>query len=120
MVDTRKLTISIPKDKRQAVLHTLRTVWYKKRKSYTIKEVTELLETIGDIIQTTHFGKYLYIALQHSIYKALKFNTQFIFSSPKFARFIKYISSKDKKVASFFQSKVSKEIWNVKTKYFIN
>ena len=33
---------------------------------------------------------------------------------------MKFINSKDNKVTTFFQSKLHKEIWNIKTKYFIN
>ena len=47
-------------------------------------------------------------------------NTQFVFSSPKFDKFMKFITSKDSKVAKFFQSKICKKVQNVKTKYFNN
>ena len=120
LINTRKLTVSIPDEKRQAVLTTLKSTWHKKRKSFTIREIAELLGTLGDITQTTPFGKYLYIALQHSTYKALKLNTQFVFNSPKFAKFMKFVTSKDSKIARFFQSKLCKETWNVKIKCFVN
>ena len=58
--------------------------------------------------------------LPYNILLALKVNMQFIFTSTKFSKFISFINSKDSKIACFFQSKLSKEIWNVKTKYYIN
>ena len=76
--------------------------------------------TLGNVTQTTPFGKHLCIALQHSTYKALKLNTQFGFNSTKFAKFMKFVTSKDSKIARFFQSKLCKETWNVKTKCFVN
>ena len=63
----------------------LESTWHKKRQSFTIKEIAKLLGTLGDITQTTTFGMYLYIALQYSVYKVLKMNIQFVFSSSKFA-----------------------------------
>ena len=110
LVDTRRLIVSIPKEKQAEVLHILCTIWYKMRKSYTIREIVELLGTLGDIIQITLFRKYLFITLQYSVFMALKFNTQFVFSSAKFTKFIKFIGSKDSKIARFLQSKVYKEI----------
>jgi len=53
------------------------------------------------------------------VYVALKFDSQFMFTSPKFSKFISLVQAKNLKIARFFQSKVSKEIWNVHTKYFI-
>ena len=86
------------------MLATLKSIWHKKRKRFTIREIAKLLGTLEDITQTTPFGKYLYIALQYSAYKTLKLNTQF-FNSPKFAKFMKFVTSKDSKIA-IFQSKL--------------
>ena len=48
-VNTRKLIVSIPEEKRKAVLTTLESTWHKKRQNFTIKEIAELLGTLDDI-----------------------------------------------------------------------
>ena len=69
-----------------------------------------LLGMLGDICLVTIFGKYLFIAIQHSVYKALKINTQYVFTSPKFTKFTKLINSKDKPISKFFQGKLTREV----------
>ena len=105
LVNARKLTASIPKEKRQAVLTILKSTWQKKRKCFTILEIAALLGALGDIAQTIPFGKHLCIALQDSAYKALKLNAQLVFNSPMLAKFTKFVASKHSEIASFFQSK---------------
>jgi len=110
LVNTRRLIVTIPYDKRLAILKVLNEHWYAARKSFELRKGSKLLGLIGDITQTTPFGKYLYIALQHLVYVVLKFNSQFMFTSPKFSKFMSLVQAKDPKIARFFQSKLSKEI----------
>ena len=63
LVNARKLTASIPIEKRLAVLTTLKSTWRKKRKNFTIREIDVHLGTLGDITQTTPFGNHVRIAL---------------------------------------------------------
>jgi len=119
-VNTRDLNISIPPTKREEILQTLRTTWHKKRKSFILREGASLLGMLQFLSQSYLFGHYLYISLQHSIYVALKFNIQYIFTSPKFERFTNFINLKDTCIAEFFKSKTLKEIWNLKHQFFIN
>ena len=69
---------------------------------------------------SAQWGIYLTISLQHSAHKTLRMNNQYLFSSAKFYKFTKFISSEDHDIVQFFKNKAVKEVWNVKTKYFIN
>ena len=120
LVNTRHLNVSIPDEKRNETLRVLQSTWHKKRKSFTLREGASLLGVVQFLSLSCSFGRYLYIALQHSIYVALKFNTQYVFTSPKFERFTNFINSKDTRIASFFKSKTIKEVWNLNHKFFIN
>ena len=42
-----------------------------------------------------------------------------MFSSKKFAKFLEFSKHKNKEIANFFQSKIVKEVWNLKKKHFI-
>ena len=84
LINTRELTVAIAEEKRIEILEILTTEWHSKRKSFTLREAASLLGLIAFLAICTAWGKYLYIALQHSICKALKFNTRFVFESKKF------------------------------------
>ena len=120
LINTRELTVAITEEKREEILEILLTEWHSKRKSFTLREAASFLGLIAFFATCAAWGKYLYIALQHSIYKALKFNTRFVFESKKFQTFTKLINSKNKDIAKFFKSKTIKQIWDAKTKFFIN
>jgi len=55
--------VTIPYDKRLAILKILNKHWHAVRKSFELREGSELLGLIGDITQTIPFEKYLYVAL---------------------------------------------------------
>ena len=84
LINTRELTVAIAEEKRQEILEILLTDWHSKRKSFTLREAASFLGLIAFLAACTAWGKYLCIALQYSIYKALKFNTRFVFESKKF------------------------------------
>ena len=62
----------------------------------------------------------MYVALQHSVYVALKHNTQYAFTSAEFQSFTDMVLSQDHAIAKFFKSKMIKKIWDSKAKFFIN
>ena len=120
LISTRQLTISITRDKRKEIIDILLTEWHSKRKSFTLREAAALLGLISFLTTYTSWGKYLYITLQHSIYKALNFNTRFVFESTKLQNFTKFINSENHTISKFFKSKTIKQVWNSKTKFFVN
>ena len=110
LINTRQLTIPIPEDKRKKNIDILLTKWYSKRSIFTLKEAVALLGLISFLATCTSWSKYLYIALQHSIYKALRFNTRFVFESKKFQNFTKFIDSENHAISKFFKSKTIKRV----------
>ena len=103
LINTRRLTVAITEEKREEILDILLNEWHSKRKSFTLREAASFFGLIAFLSICTAWGKYLYIALQHSMYKALKFNTIFVFKSEKFQYFTQLINSKNKDIAKFFK-----------------
>ena len=120
LMNTRRLTVAITEEKREETLDILLNEWHSKRKSFTFKEAASFLGLIAFLATCTAWGKYLYMYLQHSMYKALKFNTRFVFKNDKFQSFTQLINSKNKDIAKIFKSKAIKQVWYTKTKFFIN
>ena len=54
------------------------------------------------------------------MYKALKFNTRFVFESEKFQHFTHLVHSRNSAISKFFQSKLVKQVWDSKAKFIIN
>lgn len=119
LLNTRTLTINLSDKKRSKALATI-THWHGKRKSFTIRQVAQLLGDLTHISATTRWGRFLYISLQHSVYKALKFNMKFVFQNQKFEKFIKLINHENILIAKFNQSLLSKAVWNCSTRFYIN
>lgn len=101
-INTRKLIVTITEARREEILKILVTVWHDKRKILTLREAAELLGALSFLAQDCPAAKYLYISLQHSVYKALKLNSKFAFSSVKFAKFLEFTTNKYKEIANFF------------------
>lgn len=74
MVDTRRLTVSIPEPFLQEVLTLLHTTWGDHRKAFTVKEAEELCGKLNHIAITAPWLKFLMDQLYQSLSCALKLN----------------------------------------------
>ena len=119
LIKTRSLTIRIPEDKRENLIKIIINTWQKARKSFTLREISSLLVLVAHLVMATQWAKRAYIALQHAVFLAIKFNSNTLFSSGKFRKLTDLLTSKDISIKNFYLAKPHKTVWNSREKFFI-
>ena len=79
-ITTRHLIISIPGTKRADLVTIISTTWNRPRKRFALRELDSLLGLVPNLALTTQRTKLKWIALQHAVFIAVKFNSNVVFS----------------------------------------
>ena len=83
IIDTRKMTVSIPQEFIDTVITLLRTVWHPKRKSFKVKEIEILTGMLADISNTPPWLRHLLSQLYTSAGYALGANRRQLLCTKK-------------------------------------
>ena len=137
VVCTRSLSVSVPTAYLASTTTLLRDTWGGHRKSFLLREITELTGTLCHISGCAPWLKFLMPHLYCSITSALGLSYKHLITSQKgFREMVKAIkrqgsptkkrtnadlrSDPAAREVSFFQSKVGKAVHHTKTKFYIN
>ena len=104
LLNTRPIIVAIAPGKCFEIWDILSTDWHARRRSFTLREASLVLGIIQFLATCTSWGKCLYISLQQSIYKTLKFNAQFVLESATLSQFTQLLHYKNRAMSTFFQS----------------
>ena len=125
LVDTRQMRVFLPPPKRAEALALLST-FCPPRRSVTLREVARLVGTLTHLCSICHWARYHFSALTHSIKVALRLNQAHLRLQPHFSKWIQIIASKvnadpslPNNMATFFQTKCARALWNCPLKIFI-
>lgn len=125
VTDTRKMTVSIPEDKREAMIYLLGVTWGPMRRSFTLSEAAQLLGTLVSLCRVCPWGIFLFSNLYQAIYEMLSKNARRLMSTPEFRELIQQRDEANGHPTEaarfrFFSSKVARAIWDCKSRTFIN
>jgi hypothetical protein len=90
ITNTRTMMVTIPEDKRQALLTTLVDDWgpTSGRQFFTLSEAAELLGVLVSMCQVCPWGIFLFQNLYHAMAQILKSNCQHLWKKPEFTALI--------------------------------
>jgi len=122
-VDTRSMTVGFS-NARLTALADLLSQWSSSRKSYTLKEAAKLAGLLEFIASMSTWVRFLTVSLKHAILMALRCNTTFIRTNPKFSTLIAdtHLLSTDMTTIlkrDFAISKIMQQVWNTKKRFHI-
>jgi hypothetical protein len=124
VINTRLMTVTIPDDKREAMLKLLRTEWGPHRRSFNLLEAARLLGMLVSLCRVCPWGIFLFVNLHQAIYEMLSKNAQRLLLTPEFRELIQ---QRDEATGHpteaarfrFFSSKAAKAIWNCKARSWV-
>ena len=124
VTDTRLMTVTIPDEKREAILTLLRQEWGPHRRSFTLLEAARLLGTLISLSRVCSWGLFLFVNLNQAIYEMLTKNAKRLMLSSEFRELIQQrdgAAGHPTEAARFrfFSSKVARAIWNCKSRSWI-
>ena len=73
-VNTRRLVVGLPPQKRALLLKVLREKWHARRRSFVALEAAQLIGAIGDACQVCPWGRFLLLPLIACLKRALRNN----------------------------------------------
>jgi hypothetical protein len=82
------MTVTIPDDKRTAILHLSHATWGDQRRTFTLAEAARLLGTLISLGRVCPWGIFMFINLHQAIYKILGRNAQRLMLSPEFRKML--------------------------------
>ena len=125
LINTRTMMVSIPPPKRSEALALLGT-FCPPRRSVSLREVARLVGTLTHLCSICHWARYHFSALTHSIKIALRLNQDHLRLQPHFSKWIHIIATKSRAgpstpndLASYFQTKCARALWNCPLKIYI-
>ena len=83
-INTRELTVSIPDEKRTAMLELLNSRWGPHRQSFKLKEAAELLGTLMSLSRVCKWGIFLFTNILKSINEMLSKNARRLMNTTDF------------------------------------
>ena len=124
LVNTRKMTVSLPPDKVAKLIRELKH-WHSGRRSFNVLQAARLVGLLQHAAQVCVWARFLLVALQHSIQIALHYNEKELRKTEAFQELIKDIdrsslSEEDLQKGLFAQGKLAQKIWRYTRRYFIN
>jgi hypothetical protein len=124
LVNTRAMIVALPDQKRKKLINIL-LHWHKGRRSYTLRDIAELIGGLLHAAQIAPWARYLFIAIQDSVRASLRKNSKLQKSSKQFQLYKKIISQEKlgpafKAKADFYRAKVAKDLWNNPSRAYIN
>jgi hypothetical protein len=94
VIDTNRMTISVPDNNIQSVCLLIDSTWHTHRQQFTVKEAQELTGKLGHLAKGANWVFHLLTHLYASIAYALSENIRFLAdSSPEFQTLIKSLHS---------------------------
>jgi hypothetical protein len=94
VIDTNRMTVSVPDDYIQSVCLLIDSIWHTHRQRFTVKEAQELTGKLGHLAEGANWVFHLLTHLYASIAYALSENKRFLEdSSPEFQTLIKSLWS---------------------------
>jgi hypothetical protein len=94
VIDTNRMTVSVPNDYIQSVRLLINSTWHTHRQQFTVKEAQELTGKLGHLAKDANWVFHLLTHLYTSIAYALSQNKRFLEdSSPEFQTLIKSLRS---------------------------
>jgi hypothetical protein len=94
VIDTNRMTVSVPDDYIQSVCLLIDSTWYTHHQLFTVKEAQELTGKLGHLAEVANWVFHLPTHLYASIAYALSENKRFLAdSSPEFQTLIKSLHS---------------------------
>jgi hypothetical protein len=125
ITDTRTMMVSIPADKRQALLTNLVDKWgpTSGRRHFTLSEAAELLGVLVSMCRVCPWGIFLFQNLYHAMAQILRSNSRHVWNLPQFTALIqerdKYSRHPtDSSKYRFFCKKVARVIYDSRAKTF--
>ena len=119
LINNRNLILSTLDKKWEGVVRILLTTWNSSRKRLTLREIASLLRLVSNLALTTQWRKFTFIALQHTVSLALKFNSNKVITNGKHKYLTDLLASKSINTKNFFLSRSHKTVWNSKEKFNI-
>ena len=122
--NTRTMTVTIPEDKRQAMIDELRTTWGPQRRSFTLLEAAKLLGTLVSLCRICPWGIFLFTNLHHAMTDIMRSNSKRLWNSPEYRDLIKNRDltrghPTESSRFKWFSSKTAKAIWDCKAQTWI-
>jgi hypothetical protein len=94
VIDTNRMTISVPNDYIQSICLLINSTWHTHRQRFTVKEAQELTGKLGHLAEGANWVFHLLTHLYTSIAYALSENKKILAdSSPEFQTLIKSLRS---------------------------
>ena len=78
------MAVTIPDDKREAILNLLHQEWGPHRRSFTLLEAARLLGMLILLSRVCSWGMFLLVNLHQAIYEMLEKNAKRLMLSPEF------------------------------------
>jgi hypothetical protein len=121
-INTRELTVTIPEEKRIAMLNLLTNTWGPRRRSFQLREAAELLGTLLSLSRVCKWGIFLFCNILQSINEMLSKNARRLINSDEFVQLTQAASrhTVDSSKYRFFASRYAKAIWNAKALTYIS
>ena len=128
-LDTRRLTISTPRDYINEVKKLLSTTWGPHRKQFTVQEAAELTGKLGFMSISAPWLKFLMTHLYASMANALRLNrAHLIRSNRQFRSALRQLRQADRmenpedqaRVKTFYQGETARAVHKNKKTYWIN
>jgi hypothetical protein len=123
ITNTRTMMVTIPEDKRQALLHTLVKKWgpTSGRHFFTLSEAAELLGVLVSMCRICPWGIFLFQNLYQAMAQILSRNARRVWNLPEFTKLIQERDRysrhpTDSSKYRFFCKKVAKVIYDTKAK----
>jgi hypothetical protein len=119
ITDTRTMMVTIPEDKRQALVDELVNNWgpTSRRQSFKLSEAAELLGVLVSLCRVCPWGIFLFQNLYHAMAQILRSNSRRVWNRPEFTALIqerdKYSRHPtDSSKYRFFCKKVARVIYD--------
>jgi hypothetical protein len=124
LVNTRQMRVSLPASKLKKLIEIAKH-WHSHRRSYTLRDIAELMGVLLHAGQVAPWAKFLFISIQDSVRASLRKNSKLQASNLKFKKIKKIIADEHlgpafKQKADFYKGKLSQDLWNTKHRAFIN
>ena len=110
LINYRNLTLNIPCNKHKDLLNIMLTDWNSSCKILTLRKIASLLGLITKLDLIMQWENNTYIALQHAVPFALKFNSNTVLANRKYKHLIDLPASKNINIKNFFLSKYHKTV----------